>query len=112
MKWVTHWRYGGSGTGRASTLYDLTMKYQSDSELLAEMMMRRADVLLSYLGVYTGIVTLVILFAVYMTIVYAFGAMRASRTIHWKLTSSLLASTFRYVMLSLLRGVCVAYIYP
>ena len=49
----------------------------------------------SYLGMYCVIVLLAILSSVYCTLVYTFGTLRASRTIHERLVKSLLGSTFR-----------------
>ncbi|KAJ3531222.1 hypothetical protein NM688_g7605 [Phlebia brevispora] len=50
-----------------------------------------------YLGVYSFIVLLVILFNAYSTAIYAFASMRASRAVHFKLISALLGCTFRWL---------------
>ena len=49
------------------------------------------------MGVYTGLVTAVIMFVLFLVVIYAFASMRASRAIHVKLMDTLLASTFRHV---------------
>lgn len=46
---------------------------------------------------YGLIVLAVISFSIYGFVVYTYGAMRASRVIHYKLVTSLLGSTFRLV---------------
>ncbi len=53
--------------------------------------------LFSYLGIYTVLILGVIVFHVYGTTIYSLGTIRAARTVHQKLVTSLLGSTFRFV---------------
>ncbi|KAI0693031.1 hypothetical protein BC835DRAFT_1520746 [Cytidiella melzeri] len=50
-----------------------------------------------YLGMYSLIVILVVVFNLCGLIVYTFGSLRASRVIHGKLVGALLGSTFRWL---------------
>ncbi|PSR81762.1 hypothetical protein PHLCEN_2v6271 [Hermanssonia centrifuga] len=50
-----------------------------------------------YLGIYTVLILGVIVFHVYGTTIYSLGTIRAARTVHQKLVTSLLGSTFRWL---------------
>ena len=89
-------RCGGSASGHSNMLFAMLAMFRWPCKLCSIPIRNyRFTKFASYLGMYCVIVALTIISSVYCTLVYTYGSLRASRTIHARLVKSLLGSTFR-----------------
>ena len=95
-RYSTHWICGGWGIGLDSTPCETPERYLLHCECLGCVPDCKLMSVFSYLGMDGLIVLATDVFFVYGCIVFFYASMRASRTVHSKLISSLLGSTFRY----------------